>query len=362
MRERVTEARRWLRRLFVSMPLLALPGPCTTFDDEEVPSAEGDSGTADATPPVPPALLELTDAVRACSLVARCPSLQASVGLSLAIPVAAGEFGSCVQMLAGPMPPSRPGLALAKGVLTRVAAARSCQEALDAMPVELLYGADERCPEASSPRCRGETHVAYCDRASGFGRYARCSADRGGPTCVAIEVDGGATVSGCGILPEPGTCDGFVHESECQGTAVYSCDPRDYKVATRFDCAWLGLRCGASAKGGVTCLTSDGSDLPCTTLLGSSCEGARVRFCVEPGRYSTFDCGEIGATCVGGADDGSAGPRPFCLRRGAECSPLDPSVGSCDGSTIELCVDGRRARFDCARAGKQCDRAKRACL
>jgi hypothetical protein len=351
----------------MSLPLFAIPGPCTTFDGTPAPAApQADAGDAaasdagDAAPSGPRPYLSIADAVKVCSLVERCPSLPYSIGLSLAVPIVQGQFVTCVHTLASPVPPSRLGFELQRGVLARIAAARTCQEALDATPTELLYGADPRCPAAGSPSgCRDGAHAVFCGD-SGYGTYSTCVSGHGGASCLEVDVpDGGGRFGVCGT----GTCDQAVPESRCEGTTVVTCDPRQYKLATAFDCAWLGLACGRVADTVFTCVTP-GGDQRCPGFPIATCNGDEMRFCVasDAPRWSTFECGEIGATCAGGMRQDGSGPPPFCLKKGAKCSPQDAELGGCAGSAIDLCVDGALTQFDCARVGKQCDRAARACL
>lgn len=365
MRERVERARRILLRLVFATPLFAIPGPCTTFDGDS-PRAEGtDAGDAasdagDAAPSGPRPYLSVDDAVRVCALVERCPSLPYSIELSLGVAVQAGRFGACVHALASPVPSSRLGFELQRGVLAKVATARTCQEALDATPTELLYGADPRCPVGAQSGCHDPTHAVYCGDA-GYGTYSSCFDGHGGGSCLEIDVpDGGGKFGVCGTGP----CDEAVPESRCEGTVVFTCDPRQYKLATAFDCAWLGLACARVADTVFTCVTPGQSDLRCPAFGLAQCDGDVARLCSggEVPRWSTFACGDIGATCAGGMSDNGAGPPPFCLRKGADCSPLDAELGACVGTTIDLCVDGSLRRFDCASVGKQCDPVARACL
>jgi hypothetical protein len=285
-------------------------------------------------------------------------TLPVSLGLSIALPVASDQFASCVHFLASPVPPSRPGFELHRGVLESAVGASTCHEALAAMPTELLFGADPRCPEVAGSVCYDESHAVFCGD-QGFGTFSRCSETRGGTKCVEIDVDGGRA----GVCAR-GPCEGNIPEARCEKTTLHTCDPRSYKLEIRFDCAWMGLKCSVGPEGYQTCVSADGDDARCPTFGVATCEGDRVRFCTggEALRWSTFSCGEIGATCQGGMLADGGGPLPFCLHADARCSPLDASVGACAGDVIDLCVDGAPVSFDCASIGKRCDPRARACL
>src|SRR5881275_927490 len=83
-RSSVMRARWW--RWLVSLPLLAIPGPCTTFDGDSPSAPDAGDDAADAAP-TPTSYLSLDDAVSVCSLVGRCQTLQYSIAVSLAISV-----------------------------------------------------------------------------------------------------------------------------------------------------------------------------------------------------------------------------------------------------------------------------------
>ncbi len=366
MPRRADKIRSWVRRVALSLPLFAVPGPCTTFDDEvarSAPPVVADAGAQDtsaADAPVigPRAYLSLDDAVRACALVARCPTLPVSIGLSIAVPVAPDQLATCVHFLASPVSPTRLGFARQQGVLQRVAAAKDCKEALAAMPTELLYGADPRCNDAGSApsSCWDETHVLYCG-GDGFGVLYQCGDDRGGDKCLTYSTPDAGTGAACATR----TCDAFVPDAFCEnGSILRACDPRGSKLETVFDCAWQGLTCALTSPASPDCVGAE-DRTPCPRYGFAECSGDRVRFCTsgEPPQWSTFDCAAVGARCEGSGGDTQ---RPFCIHRSAKCSPLDASVGTCSGTRISLCVDGESVSFDCATVGKTCDPGAKACL
>lgn len=362
---RAMSARRGKFVRWLSLPLLAIPGPCTTFDGETAAVAVadggpdgGDAGAPDVAPIGPQPYLSTEDAARACSLVSRCPTLAISIGLSVGIPVAADQFASCVHFLASPIPPSRPGFDLQRGVLRKIAEAADCKQALEAAPTELLYGADPRCPDGGGyTSCYDDTHTVFC-QGTMFGAFSTCAGTRGGEKCVTVDVPDAGPVGICA----KGACDAFVPDAFCEkGTILHTCDPRGSRVETVFDCGWVGLTCANGPEGYPTCL-SPSETTSCTQYGQTRCEGGRLLFCMgdQSAQWSAFDCGAVGAECVAGSASGTR--LPLCLHRDAECSPLEVGTGTCTGSTISLCVDGRKTTFDCGSIAKRCDPQARACL
>jgi hypothetical protein len=63
---------------------------------------------------------------------------------------------------------------------------------------------------------------------------------------------------------------------------------------------------------------------------------------------SEFDCAALGGTCS--AKGGSA----LCVRSDDVCSPFDSDVNVCAGTTVALCVGGRKQALDCASLGMTC--------
>ncbi len=346
---------RW--RWIVSLPLLAFPGPCTTFDGES--PSEPDAGVdVDAAPP-DATYLSLADAVSVCVLVGRCPTLQYSIGLSLGIPLDQKELPACVQMLAGKIPSSRRGLELQRGALARIVSKKDCGEALETLPVELI--ADQRCNIRRG--CNNATEAVACDDSSGqlIGTINRCATDRGGPQCTTVTLpnDGGTY----GVCSE-GACTGtFVADAHCEGTKLVTCDPQFSKIKSTFDCAWVGLGCGKGSSDYATCLSPEMS-AKCPGFGAADCFGDTMRYCISGDSqqsWSTFACAEVGASCEGGRFVDGGGVPPVCTPKDAECSPFDADIGACDASNVALCVDGKRLSFDCATLGKQCDRVAKGC-
>jgi hypothetical protein len=348
---------RWLFRF--SLPALAIPGPCTTFNGDSPAPPDAGADVADAGVL---GYLVIDDAIAVCSLVAGCPTLPYSIGISLAVPVDSRYFGSCVQMLAGRIPPSRRGLELQRGVLQKIVGKRSCDEALAVLPVELLVD-DTRCNVGNG--CSNNAAIACDDGGTGqkLGTLSRCAPGLGGPTCRSFPVDASAYA-----LCAEGPCTATHSEAHCEADSLVTCDlANDFSLG--FDCTWVGLGCGTADGGGfpyTTCLAPE-DDARCPGFGASGCSGDSARYCVAVSSspaWSRFACADVGASCVGGRFVDGGGTPAICspAPATADCSPYDPDVGTCAGTIVALCVDGQRTTYDCAKLGKRCDPGARACL
>jgi hypothetical protein len=65
---------------------------------------------------------------------------------------------------------------------------------------------------------------------------------------------------------------------------------------------------------------------------------------------TVVDCAHVGATCI------KNNTTVACARPGDACSVYDdPRVDRCmDGSTVEVCIAGRKTPFSCASVGLRC--------
>jgi hypothetical protein len=157
------------------------------------------------------------------------------------------------------------------------------------------------------------------------GTGARCSPSDA-PAC-----DAGSDVSWCGPDGRPHQCG--------RGNARDVRGPR---------CADLGLTC---ADGG--CMGAEGAcstDLPpgpTITFFGRTCEGEKLKACVNGG-ITTFDCQKhiIGASCQLSSD-----PSTARCGLGNQCTVDTAAARVCDGDSAVICNRGRIDRIDCRALG-----------
>ncbi|MBI2374673.1 MAG: hypothetical protein HYV07_11815 [Deltaproteobacteria bacterium] len=116
----------------------------------------------------------------------------------------------------------------------------------------------------------------------------------------------------------------------------------DFGGGFHFDCAASGRVCVDEGELGPICR---GPGEPCE---GDSvgCERQEVSYCVA-GSEARADCRKT--LFRTGCGESSAGGMP-CAPSGDECDP-EAFAGSCEGSEILLCADGRIERFDCRKLG-----------
>lgn len=330
-----------------------LAASCTTFDDAvflpdlrsgTAPNAGpgtppasplGDAGPSASEPP--PTYLAIEDAANLCTMVNRCQELTKSIFRSVGVPVSPSNYSDCMTWLAGPIPPTRIGMAIQTSVLSCMAKAQTCQEAGACGALEQFGPNDPRCadatPGAAPTRCADNGATAIrCN----FGNAVHCDNAFFGPgsTC-AIAPDGS------GVCVASPTCAGA---EACLGSVLDRCTNLGVRVDV--DCAMLGLSCGQNPKGaGLSCL-ANGERLSCTGI-SAQCVGDVVQVCNNE-VISPFNCGELGGRCA------SPQGTPRCVRDDDACTPYDKGVNACDGDRIHLCISGRPVDFDCASVGLTC--------
>ncbi|TKD01334.1 hypothetical protein [Polyangium fumosum] len=302
---------------------------CTVFDGLTVPPQ------ANALP----GYLSIEEGARACSLVFRCPRLSEAIARSIGVPASATRYSTCLGWLAGPLPPNRFGLSAQASLLGCVSEAEGCTEALACAFVEPLAEDDARCAGVAGDACASEGMLVDCTS-----RYAeRCVSPHwgAGSECrLGLGSEGRCALSGC--LPDTAA------PPRCTSGVYVRCDPAsNLKVAK--DCDTVGLTCPEGAEGAdAQCATEDGV-FPCDEPGTTSCapNEARVRVC-DGSLASEFDCAAMGANCA--EEDGGA----RCARSGEACSPVDPGIDVCNGSSIAACVAGSKVTIDCATLGLSC--------
>lgn len=199
-----------------------------------------------------------------------------------------------------------------------------------------------------------------------------------------------------------GTCSGTVAGS-CQGTIADRCStPGGNTLPPIFDCARLGMtcektrettcvlpatapacsgavgsstcdgntrvHCRARAGGGAAALREDcpsgstciavGTSTGCAPSVGTCaaesarCEGDVLMACAKLDgqlRELRTDCAKSGRRCLADAKGVGA-----CVPRAEECTrpARGESSARCNGNALEVCIEGRLARVDCASVGR----------
>jgi hypothetical protein len=320
--------------------LIAVPGPCTTFDDVGVPPPSGDAAVADAVDAASdvsdaassaPTYLTWSEAHDVCSKIAACAAfdLEGSVELSLGLPMPATNYPICVQWLAGELPGNRIGISEQREVLRCMAAAKDCATANGCLPVQ---GWTAR---VGTPLCKT---IGGCEGDYACGSGSRLSCSMLGGACKQVPSGYGCvTAQPCSLCPDDDA--GTARLCTDGGTIVDDAIRQGFLPAT--ECSPAGVA-------------------QCATLGGSHCQDASVVGCtlrpsakkVSASRNaSVFDCAAIGATCQ---NAGSAGTPAFYCARAGRCQPGDSTC--IDGHTIQVCVDGVFKAFDCheLNAGATC--------
>jgi hypothetical protein len=331
---------------------------CTTFYGV-TPDATSSSGTgaggSGGSAPGRLGLLPLLDAAHLCSLVASCPSLGDSVIASTGLPLVAPamsdtrKYSSCVDWLTLPLAtvegqaPARAGFGELSSMIDCMAASSTCADAAKCAFIEALSPGDPVCSGSTGTKCDG-ADLLDCDART----RAHCGS-KGfppGSQCAPSSVDGSAAcaVGGCGAAEV--SCDPDVDPGPENASYVFACGASDLREGV--DCRAFGLVCDEmsptlSLRGcvGVTGVAT------CSTFGVESCTGAKVRVCSGQ-LEAEIDCGAIDRGCT------TQGASARCEPSGPKCSPYDPDVNLCSGSSIRLCLDGAPTDFDCASIGMTC--------
>jgi hypothetical protein len=326
----------------------ALAG-CTAFDGLEPDlggaaalgggggAAEGGAGAA----PSSLSLLPLLDAANVCSLVHRCPTLGGSLLLSTGLPLVQTDasalptvrtYSACIDWLRAPLALGHPGFEELQRLLVGVAAIPVCEEAESFLPVSLGAPCD-----TGSSCADGETAVVCPE-----GLTERCPRGLFAPGSTCLDV--GAVGCAVGECSEEGI--------SCDAPFAFQCAAG---LRTGLDCSLFGLAC----ESGLGCVGAAGAGACGPGALGEQSCGLRDRFarsCVRAFASTDLvaserDCEVMGQRCV------VEGLAARCASDTGTCSPYDPDVNVCEGTTIHLCVQGDRVDLDCANLGKSCEPA-----
>lgn len=255
-----------------------------------------DAPTVDA--PAPP-VIDLDTKLRACAVAGAC-------GL-------VADINQCVFLLDAYATPERIQC-LASSSTTDCAAARAC--------FGYRVTADATCTPGSS--CLDGDTYTRC--VNGFRSEQDCPASmyQLGDACITNGRSdcGGAACANSG-------------EATCNGSVSISCDSGITEVT---DCADRGLICNSAT--GLCAGTAAGS---CTPGTASTCEGDTIVKCDAAGVSRRQDCSVMGRTCVMGSSDKICG-------YGNACN-ASTELPTCNGTTLNACIDGVRKSFDCTTIG-----------
>jgi hypothetical protein len=327
---------------------LAVAGSCTTFNGVVVPAADGSSSdtSPEATPveaapeaSTAPGYVSLAEAARVCSLVFECPLLASSVLASLAVPVDPTNYSLCVHWLAAPVPPDRVGFAVQAQAFACMAQGGTCAGAGSCLSLENVASTDPRCSDAGADagehcaedggavyRC-AQGYLLHCGSAY-YGPGSQCLVGQDGTHWCAIGQN-------CSVQPS------------CIGTLLEYCGQSN-NLTESVNCSYDGYTCDVATNedsGTPGCNT--GHVVKACSSAGTSCSGDVVEVC-DGYDDSEFDCAAVGGTC-----SAKAGPA-LCVHADDACSPFDSDVNVCSGSTLALCVGGKKEALDCASLGMTC--------
>jgi hypothetical protein len=347
------------RALVVLLAAAACSGvACTAFDfarpgdtpadasaDANGPADAGDAGTGVS-------FLSVDQAAKLCAQLFACPRLAEAIELSTAIPLNTPasplSFSSCMDWVAGPVDPARPGLALQQQILGAVAAASSCSAALSALPVRPSDAG--ACVDTT---CATPGAIAICPPFQGAFALS-CNTPYFGASGDCVALDGGFI--DCVSL---GACSAA--GSSCADTSTLEvCYATQPSSLTTVDCALTGRQCASGAGNLAACVAPNKLSPPCLLHEAKdACESDSVVHCLagfpktEIAAQTEIGCGAVGRTCT---TANAMGVARCAHASGDACTPFDADQSQCQGggTTIRVCIGGAKQDYDCAAAGLKC--------
>jgi hypothetical protein len=299
-----------------------------------------DQGSADAsvagtpTPRSYTSYLSLNEAASVCAKAFQCPRLGASILYSISVPADAANFSACMTWIAGPLPPSHPGIQTQRDLLTCVAHAQTCAQAFACTIYEMIDQGDGRCTQSTPTKTSCLDSATVLDCAGGTLEHCGVAKYTPSSTCGVDPGDGNAR---CLLRQAAQAC--TTTAWQCSDTYVDRCAGT---IRERWDCATLGLSCQMGPNG----YDCDGFDAACKSLT-MTCGVAMVRVC-NPPYVVSYDCASLGGACS------DSGNMVRCARSDDACGLADPDVNTCSGTNLNLCVGGERKSIDCATIGLRC--------
>ncbi len=284
--------------------------------------------------------LTLDVAAALCTRFQSCDYLSDSIQDSMGIPVLATEtqnFSACVDALAGPLPPKRPGIALQSLVLGCVVNATSCLAAKACLSYEDLDTTDSRCAGKGNDELCSGTDYELCD----YGAIFHCgNAAYVGSQCINNK-DAGPECVKDNTCPVNSTCSTPTVSDYCTNLGGHA----------QFDCSIYGDYCDIAhddAGPFSDCFQAAGEEQAGCDEDKTTCD-AKNRVSVCGGAViSVYDCTALGETCVAGASSVS------CVPPGAECNPSSAGINVCTGDSLSICVGGVKSTIDCTQYGAFC--------
>ncbi|MGH7294666.1 MAG: hypothetical protein ACRELB_07030, partial [Polyangiaceae bacterium] len=218
-------------------------------------------------------------------------------------------------------------------------AGTTCAGAGSCLSLENLVPGDPRCADAgadAAERCGDDGGTVYrcadgyllhCGSAY-YAPGSQCVTGDDGTHWCAIGTNCSAAASCIGTLFDYCGQGNNLHESVNCAYDGYTCD-----LASNDDSGLPGCNTGTLLE-------------PCASA-GTTCAGDVVEVC-DGYDDSEFDCAALGQTCAA-----QAGPA-ICAGPGDACTPFDTDVDVCTGSSLSLCVGGKKESLDCTTLGMKC--------
>lgn len=253
------------------------------------------------------------------------------------------SFSGCINWVAGPINPTRTGLAAQRALLAAVAATTTCDAAAAALPVRPTdAGTGATCGLA----CADKADMLSCTPEAGT-FVLPCS-----PPYFAVE--GGVCLSDDAGLAGCVTAGACQTGLSCADTnTLRECVALTIEAYASYDCTLTGRQCATISKNTLAdCVVPAHNTAPCPLRdRRDSCDGTSVLHCAGGLLAQTeYDCSAAGRSC---SESNKAGVAR-CVGPGDACTPFDDGQSACTGAKIQVCIGGSPVSYDCGAIGKTC--------
>jgi len=338
-----------MKKWLLASVVIVASGACTVFDGLSVPSDASSETSPEASTPetgggdggAPAGFLSIDDAVKFCANAFKCPWLPSSIITDYGVPVDALHFSGCVNWIAGPIPPDRVGASLQAKWLKCAADAKTCADTSNCLWWELMDPAtDPRCATMKDAgpfgACAEDAGAAYYCK-DGIVAHCLHAGYAPGSSCLTgTNGDHRCALSKNCMTPD-----------SCMSSYEVYCGASS-NLREGIDCAITGYTCGLDPMGGlIQCLT-EGQYKTCNAVA-VTCDqnGAIVSVC-DGAQVNEYKCTSLGGTCD------NTGSVPRCKIPNETCSPYDMAEDQCMGTSISMCVGGKKLNYDCSKVGLTC--------
>lgn len=281
-----------------------------------------------------------------------------------------GTIAECIEAMADLQAFLIDGQVPTRRSLSDLVTLRDCyNQARDCSAVRYCAGVPE---DADLPECDLEASADVCEERMGLELLRTCLPDPDGEGGVRVEIDCTRFGRECNFDEDNSprcvarSCDPEEFEPVCDEETgdITVCGEVDTFTGLRaglllnvYVCGSIGLSCALFDEGDPETYADDWLNCVSTTgeecdpfAVAPSCDGSVLSACLQnpdgTGSMASWDCarGSIHHTCSPDP------PAPGCAATNIICDPAE-YPGTCDGSSLTVCIDGDLVETDCREHG-----------